>query len=450
MSRILAVDDDQGILNIVSSLLKTEGHEVSTAADTNTAMNMIRKQPYELVITDLRIQPMNGIQFLKLVRKDFPSLPVLIITAFATIESAAEAMRAGVFDLITKPFKIPDFLATVNHALDYHRAETTGLQKLVKADCRFGVIVAESVAMKKLCDQIEWIAPTNAPAFILGEPGSQKETIAKVIHDQRGLKSHRFHTFDCASALPEQAELELFGLDLRSENTYPRPGLLEQSDQGTLYLDHIGNLDLDTQKKILDVLNTKKVSRLGQTETRTITLKLIVGSNVPLEPLIEQGEFLEELYRKFSSVTLRIPPLKERVADIIPLAYHAIRAEFGLDADLISIEPDAAAILEKYSWPGNEAELEKVVLAALRASKGKPISKAFLPQEIVAAAKHAPQAASPSNNAADHRWTFLRAYLNSAEKEYVRSVYDMMNGDAHKAARALRISVADLLKRLEP
>ncbi|HBA85714.1 MAG TPA: hypothetical protein DCZ95_16655 [Verrucomicrobia bacterium] len=448
MSRILAVDDDQGILNIISSLLKTEGHEVSTAADTHTAMTMVRAQPYELVITDLRIQPLDGIQLLKLIRQEQPSLSVLIITGHATVETALEAMKAGVFDFITKPFKIHDFLATVNRALEYHRAETTGLQNLVDANCRFDVVVAESSAMKSLCDQIDWIVPTNAPILIVGERGTRKELIAKVIHDKRGLEAHRFHAFDCAAMLPEQVDLELFGADSQGEETYPQPGLLEQSDHGTIYLNNIGYLDLDTQKKILEVLATKTVGRLGQTEKRALSVKWIVGSSSSLDTAIEQGRFLEDLYRKWSSVTLRIPPLRERVADIVPMAYHAIRAEFGLDADLISIEPEAKTILEKYSWPGNQTELEEVILAAMSASKGKPIGKAFLPREIVSAVKGMPDAGPQPANASAYRWAFLRSYLNSVEKDYIRSVHKMMNGDNQKAAQALKISIPELLKKM--
>ena len=177
-------------------------------------------------------------------------------------------------------------------------------------------------------------------------------------------------------------------------------------------------------------------------------MKLITGAYVSLEILLEQGAFREDLYKKISTVILQAPPLRERAEDILPLAYYAIRTELGLDADMISIESAAQHVLEQYAWPGNQTELEDVMLSALKSAKGKTISKDCLPAEMIAAVKKAPKAAQKQPAGSVHRWAFLRAYLNSVEKDYIRSVYRMMGGDNLKTAKALKISVAELLKKL--
>ncbi len=451
MSRILVVDDDVGILTILRSLLKTEEHDVSTAERSDQALDQIKTTPFDLVISDMKIEPFDGLRLLKEIRQAAPQTEVLIITAHATIECALEAMRLGVFDFITKPFKIPDFLATVNRALESRRADVTGVRKELDFHYRFETVVAESKSMRKLCDQIAWVAPTQTPVLILGDPGTHKEMLARVVYEQSKSTQGGFLVFDCSATPAAQAAVELLGSAPASANDYPRHGLLEQADNATVFINHINRLDLSTQQQVLEVIKTQTVSRLGQAEKLPVKARWIAASSVALEPLIERGAFLEGLYRKFSSVILKIAPLRERPEDILPLAYHTIRYEFGLDADLISIDPEAQRLLERYTWPGNQTELEDVILQAMKKSKGQRITTGHFPGHLRAVVQSQPEnePATAKESEGSFRWAYLRGYLNSVEKEYLQSVLDKMGGDQQKAAQALKMTISELLKRLK-
>ncbi|HIE10577.1 MAG TPA: sigma-54-dependent Fis family transcriptional regulator [Kiritimatiellae bacterium] len=450
MAKILLVDDEPSILSVLSTLLKAEGHEVTPALGGAKGRELLSAAEFDLMISDIRMADMDGMQLLRVARKEQPQMAVIMITAYGSVETAVEAMKQGAFDYVTKPFKVDELLITVQRALEYSTAvkENVDLKAKLEARYRFENIVAESPAMRKVCEMIERVAHTDATVLIIGESGTGKELVAKAIHAHSKRKKNKFVPINCA-ALPEPLlESELFGhvKGAFTGATANKEGLFEVASGGTLLLDEIGSMPLSIQGKLLRALQEKEIRRVGGTETIAVDVRVLAATNTPLEKLIEEGKFREDLYYRLSVIPIEIAPLRQRPEDIMPLVYHMLRQEVGEGKPLPEIERDAQLVLERYGWPGNVRELENAIRHAVTFAKGNRITKDDLPAKIVSAVDLS--AVGSGTPVQDFRGTSLKAFLRAKEKEYLMQVLQKMGGDKEKAAKALNISLATLYRKL--
>jgi DNA-binding NtrC family response regulator len=454
MARILLVDDEPSILNVLSTLLKQEGHEAIPIRGGEKAQDILRGENFDLMISDIRMSPVDGMQLLVQAHKEKPGMAVIMLTAYGSVETAVEAMKQGAFDYVTKPFKVDELLITVERALQYRNvlAENVQLKQQLESRYRFENIVAESPAMRKVCEMIERVAPTDTTVMILGESGTGKELVAKAIHAHSNRKNKNFLPINCA-ALPEPLlESEMFGhvKGAFTGATANKEGLFESAAGGTIFLDEIGTMPMSIQAKLLRVLQDRQVRRVGGNDSVSVDVRVLAATNERLERLIGDGRFREDLYYRLSVIPIEIPPLRERPEDIMPLVYHFMRRFVGEGKDLPNIEPDAQVVIEKYQWPGNVRELENAMRHALTFAKENKVTRADLPAKIVTSAAAGPAVPGLSGvgKPEDFRGKSLKSFLRAKEKEFLSQVLTNMDGDKEKAAKALKISLATLYRKL--
>jgi DNA-binding NtrC family response regulator len=453
MSRIILVDDEPSILSVLTTLLKAEGHEVLSSRGGEGAKELIRTEPFDLMITDIRMSPVDGLQLLRQARRERPGCAVIMLTAYGSVETAVEAMKEGAFDYITKPFRVDELLITVKHALEFINimAENVSLKAQLESRYRFENIVAESPAMRTVCEMIERVAPTDTTVLILGESGTGKELVAKAIHAHSQRKTKAFVPINCA-AMPEPLlESELFGhvKGAFTGATSNKDGLFEVADGGTIFLDEIGAMPLNLQGKLLRVLQEREIRRVGGTQTSSVDVRVLAATNDNLEQQIRKGAFREDLFYRLSVIPIEIKPLRQRREDIMPLVFHLMRSTMGPNGDLPELEPEAQLILERYNWPGNVRELENAVRHAMTFGSHGRITKNELPARIIEAMSiEGGSAPSPVDAIEEYRGKSLKAFLRNKEKEYLQMVLDLMDGDKEKASKALKISLATLYRKL--
>ena len=448
MAKILLVDDEASILSVLSVLLKAEGYEVVPVDNGEKAMELIKSTPFDLMISDIRMRPVDGITLLKSARELRPAMSVLMITGYGTIETAVESLKYGAFDYITKPFKVDELLITVQRAIEYNKtiSENIDLKAQLTGKYRFENIIAESRSMRNVCEMIERVAPTDTTVLIYGESGTGKELVAKAIHSYSSRKNKKFLPLNCA-ALPEPLlESELFGhvKGAFTGASVDKTGLFEVANNGTLFLDEIDSMPLGIQAKILRVLQDKQIRKVGGNEPITVDVRVLASTSTRLEQKIAQGTFREDLYYRLSVIPIEIKPLCERPEDIMPLVYHVLHQELGGNKELPNIEPDVLAVIEQYSWPGNVRELENALKHALTFAKNNVISKDCLPVKVIQASVTGGADIRHEN----YRGKSLKAFLRMKEKEYLADVLKDTNGDKQKAAKSLRISLATLYRKL--
>ena len=453
MSRILLVDDEPSILSVLTTLLKAEGHEVTSSRGGDKAQEMVRTEPFDLLISDIRMSPIDGMQLLKQTRREKPGAAVIMLTAYGSVETAVEAMKEGAFDYVTKPFKVDELLITVKRALEYMNivAENVSLKAQLQSRYLFENIIAESPAMRSVCDMIERVAPTDTTILILGESGTGKELVAQAMHSYSLRKTKAFVPINCA-AMPEPLlESELFGhvKGAFTGATSTKEGLFEVADGGTIFLDEIGSMPLALQGKLLRVLQEREIRKVGGTQTVSVDARVLAATNDNLEELIKNGNFREDLFYRLSVIPITIKPLRERREDILPLVYHIMQSTVGQNGTLPELDPEAQLIMERYSWPGNVRELENAVRHAMTFGSDGTITKGELPARIIESISEGDLAHPVGIGSADeYRGKSLKAFLRQKEKEYLQMVLDLMDGDKDKAAKALKVSLATLYRKL--
>ncbi len=450
MAKILLVDDEPSVLSVLSVLLKAEGYEVLPCDGGNRAVELIKTQSFDLMISDIRMRPIDGMELLKLAREHQPSMSVLMVTGYGTVETAVEALKLGAFDYVTKPFKLDELIITVKRALEYNKAlsENVQLKAQLTGQYQFDNIVAESRAMRTVCEMIERVAPTDTTVLIFGESGTGKEVVAKAIHAHSARKTKRFLPLNCA-ALPEALlESELFGhaKGAFTGASADKEGLFEVADEGTLFLDEIDSMPLGIQAKLLRVLQDKEIRRVGGNETIPVNVRMLAATNRALDRLIEEKKFREDLYYRISVIPIEIKPLRERPEDILPLTYHFLRREVGEHQPMPSVDPDVISLFEQYSWPGNVRELENAIKHALTFSKDNIIKKNCLPAKMQQINAEIYRDGIKKQD--DMRGKSLKAFLRVKEKEYLHQVLVNSDGDKQKAAKSLKISLATLYRKL--
>ncbi|AKJ63547.1 sigma-54-dependent transcriptional regulator [Kiritimatiella glycovorans] len=450
MARILVVDDEPVVLNLLNKILSGEGYEVTPVDNGEAALAELQQNAYDLLVSDIRMEAIDGMEVLRRARNMSPDTGVIMLTAYGSVNSAVEAMKEGAFDYITKPFKLDELLVTVQRALEYYSVliENKGLKNQLETKTRLTNIIAESPAMRKVCDMVERVAPTSTTVLIYGESGTGKELVARALHSHSPRANNEFMPVNCA-ALPENLmESEMFGhvKGAFTGASSDKTGLFEAASGGTLFLDEIGAMPLNIQSKLLRALQDKVVRKVGGTKNVEVDVRLVAASNSPLEDLIREGRFREDLYYRLSVITIEIPPLRDRPEDLLPLAKYLMRREIGPDRELPTLDHEARHILENYGWPGNVRELENAIRHALTFEKEGVITRESLPAKIVESVQQ--EGVESPSRAEEYKGKSLKAFLRSKEKEYLQNVIDSTGGNKEEAARALGISLATLYRKL--
>lgn len=398
---ILIVDDEPNIRRALQALFAPEGHTVFTAENGQRALEHAKSQPIDVLICDLIMPGMSGVEVLQQVKHLHPQCVAIILTAYGTIRSAVEATRCGAFDYLQKPFDIDEIKLTVKRALEY-RSYAQSLPPLPaekkKTDRRtekgaFSLYAdplrCVSPAMQEVYDIVERAADTRATVLITGESGTGKELIARALHEKSSRAKGPFIAVSCA-ALPETLlESELFGHEKNAFTgaTTAKPGRFELAHNGTLFLDEIGDIPPLMQVKLLRVLQTWEFERVGATKTTKVDVRLIAATNHDLDAAVKEGKFRQDLYFRLNIVTIHVPPLRERLEDILPLARHFL-ARFSAQnqRELTDISPEAETLLLSYSWPGNVRELENTMERAVVLAD--PNEKTLFPHMLPASIRH--------------------------------------------------------------
>ncbi|MCB9769858.1 MAG: sigma-54-dependent Fis family transcriptional regulator [Candidatus Omnitrophica bacterium] len=386
MAKILIVDDEAGIRSILKRVL-SKHHETAEAADGQTAVDKVREWRPDILICDLKMPEMDGMEVLRRVQEIDPDLVSVMITAHGTVETAVEAMKLGAFDYFRKPFDVEEVKVVVDKALSIRnlKEEVTTLKKQVRERDRLDRIIGKSQKMRESFDLIEQVAPSKSTVLITGESGTGKEMIARAIHAHSPRSEKNFVAVNCAAISGELLESELFGHEKGSFTgaVSSKTGKFELANGGTLFLDEIGEMDPKLQAKLLRVLQENEIDRVGGTKPIPVDVRVIASTNRSLRDQIKKGDFREDLFYRLNVVNITFPALRERKEDIPILADHFVRKyaeENGKEIE--GIEPDALETLMKFNWPGNVRELENVIERAVVLCRGKSIDSASLPAEI--------------------------------------------------------------------
>jgi DNA-binding NtrC family response regulator len=443
--RILVVDDDQAMCQLLTDLLREEDYEIEVAHDGESAIETFQTGRFDLVITDLMMPKMKGIELVERLREIDAGTLVLLITAFGTIESAVEAMRAGAFHYVTKPFHNDEIILQVHRALEqkFLREEVKRLRTEVQARDRFQNIVGQSESMQRVFEIIAQVSDLPANILIEGESGTGKELIARAIHASSSRAGGPFIPVNCA-AIPETLlESELFGYvrgaftDARKD----RRGLFQEASGGILFLDEIGEIPLTLQAKLLRVLEDKEVRPLGANQSVKVDTRLLSASNRNLEDLVRAGKFRQDLYYRLNVIRIELPALRHRSEDIPLLVNHFIQKFIGgASHEVEGIEPAALAALKGHDWPGNIRELEHTIERAVLLGKGGVISVDDLPPHLISRS----ESAVVVEQALAKQLT-----LCDLEREYIGKVLEITQGNKTEAARILGVDRTTLYRKLE-
>lgn len=443
--RILVVDDEESHRIMLRAVLKDEGYEVVEAADGSEAVRAVEQEPFDLVLLDVRMKTMDGIEALNEIRKISPLIPVLIMTAYASVKTAVEALKAGAFDYLTKPLDIEELKILIEKALElYHlREENLTLKERLGDRFDFSKIIGKSRKMRELFDTLSLVAPTDATILILGESGTGKELVANAIHHNSFRKSQPFIKISCA-ALPETLlESELFGHE-RGAFTGAiarREGRFQLAHRGTIFLDEVGEMSPTTQMKLLRVLQEKEFEPLGSVQTLKVDVRVIAATHKDLTQEVKEGRFRDDLFYRLNVVPITLPPLRERKEDIPALAQHFFEVYRDKNQkELKDISNKAMDLLTRYDWPGNIRELENCLERAVILARGEVIAPADLPPHIQAlSGREESQAIDfPSGIS-----------LEEVERALILKTLEETGGNRSRAAEILGINRRTLLNKLK-
>jgi DNA-binding NtrC family response regulator len=463
MSRILIIDDDESIRDLLGTFLKEQGFDVVTAVDGKAGLDVLRQERFDLFLVDLIMPVMGGLDLLKEVSNLKIDIPSIVITAFATVNTAVEAIKLGAFDYITKPFSLDELLIVINRCLNVSKLkiENETLKRQLKHKFDFGEIIGSSPKMQRIYELIKKIADTDSTVFIHGESGTGKELIAKVIHYNSMRSQKAFVPLNCAAIPKDLLESELFGHEkgafTGAINT--RIGRFELANNGTIFLDEIGELHPSLQVKLLRVIQEREFERVGSTKTLKVDVRILAATNRDLKKAITNGEFREDLYYRLNVIPLEIPPLRERKEDIEILMEHFIhKFSKKKKKETIRISTDAMDCLKNYHWPGNVRELQNMIERLVILSDGvvraddlperfqlKKGEQGISPEE----AKEALSKASIEGLMLPESGIDLNEVMDKLERDLILQAIKRTGGVKSKAAALLGLNRTTLIEKMK-
>ncbi len=387
MNNILILDDEQNYLLVLESILGEEDYKVTALGDPEMGLAYLEDSEVDVVLTDMKMPKLTGQDVLEHVKKGYPHIPVIIMTAFGSIEAAVEAMRIGAFDYITKPFSNEELLLTVNKAMSYAQTQQENILLRRQVQEKFGTsnIIARGKPMREVLELVSRAAPSKSTVLITGESGTGKELIARAIHTISPRKDAPFVSINCMALAPGVLESELFGHEKGSFTgaTAMRKGRFETANKGTLFLDEIGELTQDLQVKLLRVLQERTLERVGGTDQIEVDIRVVAATNKDLQKAVESGDFREDLYYRLNVVGVHLPPLRERREDIPFLANHFLVKYAEENGKQISgFTAQAMDYMSAYEWPGNVRQLQNVIERCVVLAGSETIDAEDLPAEI--------------------------------------------------------------------
>lgn len=451
-SRILVVDDEESIREFLEIMLKKENYEVTTAEDGLRAKEILAKKSFDMVISDMQMPNMTGIELLKHVKESYPDVVFMMITAFGTTETAVDAMKMGAYDYVTKPFKIDEVRLNIANALRSKNLETEVrvLKKELVKEYSFQNMIGNSAPMHAVFDLVKRVsqAPTNV--LITGESGTGKEVVAKAIHYNGPLKDKPFVTINCG-AIPENLmESEMFGHKKGSFTgaITDKIGLFEVADGGTLFLDEVGELPMSIQVKLLRAIQERVIRRVGATDDIKIEVRIIAATNRNLEDMVNKGTFRQDLYYRLNVINIKTPPLRERPEDIPLLANHFLKKyNEKLNKAISGISNEAMEILKSYNYPGNVRELENMIERTVALEAGSTILPESLPPLVNTSSGR--KMASSNEIEVGENGLDLEKVIGQIEKELLIKAIHAAGGVKKKAAKLLNISFRSMRYRIE-
>jgi DNA-binding NtrC family response regulator len=383
--KLLVVDDESDMLSTCQKFLTSEGYEVEVVENGRAAVERVETFQPDLVITDLKMPDMGGMEVLRRIKENRPDTTVIMFTGFGMIEDAVEAMKEGAFDFITKPFSPDHLLVVVKRALLQHNLERENqiLQDQLEEKFRFENILGRSEVMNRVFDLVRRVATTEANVLVTGESGTGKELIARSVHANSKRKRGSFVPLNCGGLPEPLVESELFGHEKGAFTgaNAARTGLMEHANGGTFFLDEIGELPMNVQVKFLRVLEERRIRRVGSNRERDVDIRLISATNQDCEEMIEAGKFREDLYYRINTFVIRVPPLRERLEDI-PLLVGRFLSDYGASRGVREFSDEAMQLLHRHSWPGNVRELQHVVERSVTLASGKTVRTADLLENL--------------------------------------------------------------------
>ncbi len=454
IERILIVDDEQAFARMLKAVLEKQGYEVHTRHDGQSALEVLRRESFDLVLSDIKMPKLGGLELLEAIRTEHVETTVIVMSAFGSVDTAIEAMKLGAYDYVSKPFKQDEVILAIRKLEEREslKAENAALREQMRREYSFSNIIAKSASMMRLFRTIEKVANYKTTVLIGGESGTGKELIARAIHFNSGRRKRRFVPVNCG-AIPETLlESELFGYvkGAFTDAHRDKAGLFEEADGGTLFLDEIGEMPQGLQVKLLRALQEDEIRRVGATHSKTINTRIVAATIKDLGEECRKGTFREDLYYRLNVLPLRIPPLRERPEDVPLLVEHFLRStnKRHLDAGLVEqppvrgLTPEAMDVLMKYPWPGNVRELENTIERCVVLAEGTLIGVEALPDKIRANT-------DPIRQSLQSGELSIKKTTRIIEEELIRRALEKTGGNRTNAAKVLEISHRALLYKLK-
>lgn len=438
--KILIVDDEPDMLSTCKEAVSEENIIVALETDAEEALQKLRSENFDLLVTDVKMKKLDGIELLKRVKDSDPELPVILMTGYPDVESAVEALRAGALDYFIKPFHPEDFRLKIHRALEEkklrseHKLLTRHVGKAYSADNMIG----QSPSLRKVLELVDKVAPTTADVLIFGESGTGKELVARRLHTLSERKGH-FVPVDCGAIPVLLMENELFGHEkgAYTDATSATPGLLEFAQKGTLFMDEVCELPLLLQAKLLRTLQERQFRRIGGKELHTVDLRVVAATNKDIQQEVKEGRFREDLYYRLNVISIGLPPLRKRKEDIRLLTeYYISRLSRESGKPAPAIEEDVHEVLSGYSWHGNVRELVNVLRRALIFYDGTTLKMSDLPEFLM-------ESAPESDSAEGSFYALKKEHMRSFEKEYFEALLQKHRGDAATAAKAAGLPLSN-------
>jgi two-component system response regulator AtoC len=444
MKKILIADDELNMLLVIEAMLEKEGYAVVTAGDGIEALRILEDEDIAVIVTDLKMPKLDGLGLLSRVVKEYPSIPVIIITAHGTVETAVEALKKGAFDYITKPFEQEDLTNVIRKAFKTHSFSDDELV-MDPDEIDHYDIIGQSEPMIRIYDVVRKVAPTTTTILITGETGTGKELIANAIHNNSPRRDDPFIKINCAAIAENLLESELFGYEKGAFTgaVNRKPGRFELAHKGTLFLDEVGELPKDMQVKLLRVIQDQEFERVGGLRTIKVDVRLITATNRDLLQDVKEQRFREDLYYRLNVLPIHIPPLRERKGDI-PLLVDYFLDKFNrkLGRSVTGMDQQVRDVFINYGWPGNIRELENVIERLVLLAQGQALTLSDLPPEVVSGigSEDRPHRASDSGETGKSFKDIIRSSTEEIEKQMIVKTLEACGGNVSRAAKDLGLS----------